>query len=280
MSKVDKYTGLTDVVTFITKCELCCKVKGYTDDKEAAFIAERLDDTAFDVYMSLSDAEKVNPTSVKNALKANFRKAVKNREVAVEELNNRKRLPNETPEVFCYMIKELVKLAYPGFTDRAKEQLAKDCYVKGLNEDTQRDLRKQPDYPTKALADVVAATNVIEIAEANTSGAIKKEVIGGVNEVSSLEAKLDKLITVLTNQKEVKEDIEEEVNFAGPRGYNRRGSRGSGGAGRFNDRRSSVKKCRNCDSPEYLYRKCPMRYCGACGQQGHDGWQSVCPKYK
>ena len=173
--KVETYTGLTDVTKFITKCELYCKVKGYTDDKEAAFIAERLDDTAFDVYMTLSDEKKVDPKEVKDALKNNFNRATKNREVAVEELTNRKRLSNETPEVFCYKIQELVKLAYPSFTDVVRGTLSKDYYVKGLAQNTQRDLRKQSDYETKELKDLVTATNVLEIAEANTAGSSKKK---------------------------------------------------------------------------------------------------------
>lgn len=281
--KVDTYTGLTDVTKFITKCELYCKVKGYTDGKEAAFMAERLDDTAFDVYMTLSDEKKVDPKEVKDALKNNFDRATKNREVAVEELTNRKRLPNETPEVFSYKIQELVKLAYPSFADAVRGTLSKDYYVKGLAPNTQRDLRKQSDYETKGLKDLVTATNVLEIAEANTAGPGKQEVIGNVSEVSGLESKLDKLLAALTTSDDHDDDGGgEKINFAGARNYNRNKKTRGRGRGQFYDRRSSTKTmaCRNCNSTEHLYRKCPSRYCQSCGKQGHDGWQNVCPNYK
>ena len=42
-SKVAVYTGESDVNVFITKCELHCTLKGYTDEKAASFIAERLE---------------------------------------------------------------------------------------------------------------------------------------------------------------------------------------------------------------------------------------------
>ena len=278
--KVESYTGLTDVTKFITKCELYCQVKGYTDAKEAAFIAERLDDTAFDVYMTLSDEQKVDPKEVKDALKNNFDRAKKNREVAVEELTNRKRLPNETPEVFSYKIQELVKLAYPSFDTAVRSTLSKDYYVKGLKLNTQRDLRKQSDYEAKTLKDLVTATNVLEIAEANT--AEKKEVIGNISETSGLESKLDKLIAAMTIRNDHEDDDDSErINFAGARNYNRNRKTRGRGRGQFYDRRSSTKlECRNCNSTEHLYRKCPSRYCQSCGKQGHDGWQNVCPNYK
>ena len=54
-SNVVKFTGIGDVKRFITKCEPHCTLKGYTDEKAAVFLAERLDDAAFDAYMVLSN---------------------------------------------------------------------------------------------------------------------------------------------------------------------------------------------------------------------------------
>ena len=278
--RVESYNGLRDVTKFLTKCELYCKIKGYTDETKAAFIAERLEDGAFDVYMTLSAAEKVDPKEVIGALKKNFDRATKNREVAVKELSVRKRLPNETPEVFCYKIKELVNLAYPAFAEPAKSLLSKDYYVKGLAENTQRDIRKIPDFETKELKDLVTATNTIEIAEVNTGVQVKQEVIGSVAEGSSLEAKLDKLLSALSTHDGSSEEDEEKINFAGARSTSRKKNFRGRGRGQVNNRRSSPKLCRNCNSSEHLYRKCPSRYCAACGRQGHDAWQNECPKYR
>ena len=42
----------------------------------------------------------------------------------------------------------------------------------------------------------------------------------------------------------------------------------------------SGRKCRSCQSPDHFVRECPNRYCQACGSQGHDAWNALCPKYQ
>ena len=114
-SKVNIFSGATDVKQFITKCELHCKLKGYEDEKMAVFIAERLHATAFDIFMSLSTTDKKDPEKIKEALLNGFDRTKRNREVAVDTLKDRKILSNEGAEVFAYKVKELVKSAYPKF---------------------------------------------------------------------------------------------------------------------------------------------------------------------
>ena len=64
-SKIEVFTGVTDVNKFITKCELHCTLKGYTAEKKAVFIAERLDDAAFDVYTSLNTDDRKYPEKLR-----------------------------------------------------------------------------------------------------------------------------------------------------------------------------------------------------------------------
>ena len=135
--KVESFTGREDVNKFVTKCDLHCNLKGYEGEKKAAFIAGRLEEPAFDVYMSLSDENKKDPEQIKAALINSFDNAKRNREVVIEELSHRKRLTDEKPEVFAHKIQELVKYAYPKFNDDAKKCLAKDYYVKGLHYELQ-----------------------------------------------------------------------------------------------------------------------------------------------
>ena len=66
--KVESFTGREDVKKFITKCDLHCNIKGYDGEKKAAFIAGRLEERAFDVYMALSDEDKKDPEKIKTAL--------------------------------------------------------------------------------------------------------------------------------------------------------------------------------------------------------------------
>ena len=124
--KVESFTGREDVKKFITKCDLHCNIKGYDGEKKAAFIAGRLEEPAFDVYMALSDEDKKDPEKIKTALLGSFDNAKKNREVALEELRHRRRLGEENPEVFAHKLLELRNYAYPKFTDDARKSLAKD----------------------------------------------------------------------------------------------------------------------------------------------------------
>ena len=81
------------------------------------------------------------------------------------------------------------------------------------------------------------------------------------------------------------------ANFVGNqwRGYERRGKRGNvpnksyqprAGNQRYNRRAQKGRKCRTCKSPEHFFRECPLRFCQACGNKGHDAWDSSCPKYQ
>ena len=83
--KVESFTGREDVKKFITKCDLHCNIKGYDGEKKAAFIAGRLEEPAFDVYMALSAEDKKDPEKIKTALLGSFDNAKQNREVALEE---------------------------------------------------------------------------------------------------------------------------------------------------------------------------------------------------
>ena len=73
-TKVELFTGREDVNKFTTKCDLHSSLKGYEDEKKAAFIAGRLEEPAFDVYMSLSEADKKDPEKIKAALVESFDK--------------------------------------------------------------------------------------------------------------------------------------------------------------------------------------------------------------
>ena len=183
------FTGATDVKMFLTKCELHCKLKGYEDEKIAVFIAERLDEAAFDTYMTLTTEDKKDPEKIKDALLNGFDRSKRNREVAVEKLKDRGRLPNEGAEVFAYKIKELVKSAYPKFNDDALALLTKDYYVKGLHIDIQKELRKHEAYEDKSVDDLVTQTILLEIAGKNSSRT-PEETIGSVKEWTSLECKV------------------------------------------------------------------------------------------
>ena len=160
------------------------------------FIAGRLEDAALDIYMGMSEDDQKDPENVTAALLNNFDLAQQNREIAVEELMHRKRLPEEKIEVFAYKILELTKYAYPKFNDATKGAIAKDYFVKGLHADLQKELRKLSDYDEKTLTQLTEMTTYLEIAGINSNASKpKSESVGEISSVSNLEMKLDRLMS-------------------------------------------------------------------------------------
>ena len=290
---------------FITKCDLHCNIKGYDGEKKAAFIAGRLEEPAFDVYMALPDEEKKDPEKIKTALLQSFDNAKRNREVALEDLTHRRRLGEEKSEVFAHKILELVNYAYPKFSDEAKKSLAKDHYVKGLGVSLQNELRKLSDYEDKTLEDLVKQTTYLEIADTNATASVepRSEEVLAVNACSnSTDARLDRLINLMEKSMDVRDydeqehDLSDQMNYVGNPGSSRYPQNFVGNQGRpryphnrprqnsnnnnNNNNNNNSKRCRACNGTGHLFRKCPKRFCQSCGKQGHDGWQKECPKYQ
>ena len=117
---------------FLTKVELEAALKGHEDEKKAQFAASKLYGPAFDVYTRLADDKKKVYDEVKAQILKEFKKGQLNREEAIQELDTRKRLADESPQTFAHKIKELVKLAYPTFTDAVRNSIAKDYFVRNF----------------------------------------------------------------------------------------------------------------------------------------------------
>ena len=283
VNTVKVFTGEEDVNKFITKCELHCTLKGYEGEKAAVFIGEKLDDAAFDVYLTIAPEDRKDPAKVKAALIKAFDRPKRNREIAIDALTSRLRLPHESAETFAYKISELVKYSYPNFDQTTRDALSKDYFIKGLQQDLQKELRKERDFATKSLATLAEDTTYLEIAGIN-SKTIKSEVIGSVVDQSSkLENKIDHLITALEKSVVTPESDEEKISYAGRK---TKDNYAKGKLPRRNYNKYEKKQftdtleCRNCNSKQHLYRKCPERFCQVCGNKGHDGWEKTCPKYK
>ena len=62
------FDGSGDVRAFLTKVERAASLKGYTEEKLAAAVACRLDGSALDLYMRLSDDDKKSPARIAIAI--------------------------------------------------------------------------------------------------------------------------------------------------------------------------------------------------------------------
>ena len=289
------FDGTGDVKAFITKVQLVATIKGYDDEKLAAAIGSKLDGCALDLYMRLTDAEKKSPNRIKEELLKEYERGNRDREEALTQLMSRSRKATEPLLTYAFKIEELVKLAYPDFTDAPRQIIVKDFFVKGrLHADMQLAMKSLPTFTSSDLKTLVA-----EACRLETAGVNSYPISAEKCNVQSVEH--GNPDNVSTSQKSLVEEVtesvlmklgisDESVNFIDSssqgsvrqnfrnkysrrRGFNRPTNMRTPGNNR------NVLKCRNCSSTQHLVRECPTRFCPSCGGRGHDSWDKSCPKY-
>jgi hypothetical protein len=288
--KIKSFNGTGNVVEFLKKVELHSKLKGYADEKLAQNLASRLTGPAFDVYMRLSDAEKNNNETIATELLKEFKPGQQDREEAIVQLQKRCRQVEEPTLTFAYKLLELVKLAYPDFNENTRGTIAKDYYVKGLHLDMQIALKSLANFATSNINDLAKETTRLQLAGINSfpegknymhsSHATVNSVNDSVDNTSLVESIVNKVIDKLKDC-----DINDIPNASEQNSVDfirsRESSRGRNYKPVYRRNTNNMKlKCRSCQSTEHLVKNCPTRFCQACGNRGHDFWNTTCPKYQ
>ena len=297
-AKVKCFDGTGDVNVFLEKVSLHSSLKGYDGEKAAQNLASKLEGRAFDVYMRLSSADRKQVDKIQSELLKEFEKGKLDREIAVHELNSRRRKPDESAKTFAYKIIELVKLAYPSFDDNTRKTIAKDYFLKGLHPKMQIALKSLPNFNDADVDKLTTETMRLQLAGIDSFASENTQKCMSVESPSMVDQIADK---VIEKMKGISIDSHggddggkqesASANFVGNKGkgYQRRGTRGNfpnksyrPRAGNPSNNRTPQRgrKCRTCESPEHFFRECPLRFCQACGNKGHDAWDSSCPKYQ
>ena len=290
------YDGTTDVEAFITRVNLKAAIKGYENAKKAQYIASLLaEGHALNIYLSLSDAEKIDCTAIETALRREFDISHRNREAAVEELSRRRPEKGELPSTFAYRLLELAKLAYVGLPDLSQKAIAKDYFVGAQSKEMQLALKSQATYGTKTisqLADDVTRLQTAGVATGSTQVKVESDILSVAKRPEELvnddlvDQIAEKVAQKLSCSNHTKTADDEAVNYVSHGSFNPfnpfnpkgRGKGRSSNRGRGNRRGKFA--CRNCQSPNHGYVKCPTRFCQACGGRGHDAWSQECPNFK
>ena len=301
-AKCANYDGKGDVNVFLTKVELVAAIKGHANEKKAQFVASKLSGPAFDVYMRLSDEHKRDFDQIKEQLKKEFERGQLNREEAIHVLSSRHRKPEESPETFSYKIKELVKLAYPTFADGAQKTLAKDYFMRGIHPDMQVALKAEAAFETNNVDALAKETVRLELAGIKSFGTkcTRLNETSSVNEVSVVDESIVESIANKVIEKlnlnaanavsEPDDAVNGGVSYVSNNNLRGGGNYSRGGRGQWNNRgrargraRGQMQrgngKCRGCGRGGHFVRVCPERFCQACGNQGHDQYNELCPKY-
>ena len=279
------YDGTYDVRKFVAKVELEASLKNHADEKKAQYIASKLVGHAMDVYLRMSDEAKKDPEKVKTELLKEFERGQLNREEAITELDQRKRLPKESADTYAFKVIELVKLAYPTFQDDVRQSLAKDYFVRGLSSELQLAVKSVQGFTGMDVKGVAQEAVRLELAGVG----MNRAAAAAANSCDGMyDAIAERVIQRLGNTSiSAVLDDEGDVNNVGYRGNQRRGNFQRGGRGRGRGRgqsgasqNHSQKKCRSCGSDEHLIRFCPQRFCQACGGRGHDQYNASCPNFQ
>ena len=291
-----QFTGVGDVKKFITKVELQAELKGHVEEKKAQFLASKLDGPALDIYLRLSTDDRKNPDIITENLLREFKREQRNREEALEMLGTRSKSNEESPETFAYKVLELVQLAYASMAVNVQETIAKDYYVKGLSKEIQVALKSLPDFSTRSLTDLSTETSRLEIAGVGSSASVNVHAIEAVHQGDISDRNPDIVEDIVTKvvdrlkAADISSSSEiSEVQYVGQEGGSRstsnrsnryRRGRRSARQPRESQQRQSSLKCRSCQNTGHLFRNCPVRFCQACGNRGHDAWNNSCPNYQ
>ena len=290
----DCFDGTGDVKSFISKVELISALKGYTDEKLSKSLASNLEGDAFNVYLSMSTDDQKDVEKIKQELLSEYEVGAVDREQAVVELSSRSRLQNEPAKTYAFKLQQLVKLAYPDFTDNARNQIAKDAYVKGLHPDLQLQLKSLEKFATADLKTIVTETTRLEVAGITSALSVRPKV--SINTVRVEDATDTVCVKNLDNRfiqnigDLVVEKLKgESVNYTRDppiqgtsSQYRSRAFEGSSQGYKQQKYLPSSKnplKCRNCGKTSNFVRNCPSRFCASCGERGYDFWSKQCPKY-
>ena len=301
--KLKCFDGSGDAKKFITKIEVEASLKEYTDEKKAQHFGTKLLGPALDVYMRLTSEEKKDFTIISDELLKEFERGQLNRDDALYQLERRNRLPNETALTYAYKIIELVKLAYPTFQNTVIQSIAKDYFVRRLNNQLQVALKAAKDFSAsdiKTLAKEAVRLEIAGIGDRHKVTSVSEtqddkwvntvvekvfEKVKGLN-ISSYPEPETELSAGYVN-KNFPNDYRVNPNpnpnrDSNPR-YNRDRNSPRYKQERWNNRRPRAddsRRCRSCNSSEHFVRNCPKKYCQSCGLQGHDQNDRRCEKYQ
>ena len=120
------------------------------------------------MYLRLSDGDQKDADRISTELLNEFKRGRQDGEEAINELQNRRRQPEEPTQTFVYKLMELVKLAYPDFDENVRKTIAKDYSVKGAQPDMQIALKSSANLSSMNINSLATETTRFQLAGVNS----------------------------------------------------------------------------------------------------------------
>lgn len=251
----------------------CAEINGWDNPTKCKFMSVRLKDTAHRVFKDLDDAAKTDWDTLCSTLEKRFKTTKQPQFYKTKFLASRQN-PGESPLELGNKIRTLARKAYPTMEAGLRDELARDQFVRSLN-NVNMTLKLRHDMP-ESLDDAIRMAidwETVEIdvrsdKESMTSNAKEESKKAEACSASSQEASL---MSMMSEMLSILKDDREEARRTRKPSF---ASRGRGKGGFENDYR-----CYLCGSDQHLKRNCPRnRGCWNCGQQGHI--RNDCPGVK
>ena len=271
-SKKVTFNGKGDFNVFLTKVDLYNQLKGYNGETAAVSLASRLEEPAINVYMRMSDDDRKDIKKIQTELRTQYEVGNADREQALSLLGAIQRKEDETAKDFGYRVTALVKLAYPKFDNASKQVHEKDAFVKGCHPDMQMKLKTLENFADLDMKAIIENTVRLEVAGVKAVMKGFKAEMNSIDEQgacgSTSVGRDHLLLERLGNIEETIAKLSVTQNV--PSGSGKPSPKTSPSTGK-------AKKCFKCQSTSHVVKKCPERFCQACGQKGHDWWMKSCP---
>lgn len=234
----------------------CAEINGWDDAMKLKFLAVTLRGAAQKVFMDLDSGIRSNFTRTAEALTTRFR-SNKDPELCKSMFLSRKRLPGESFMVLGNDIRVLAGKAYVGVKSQVRDELARDQFIRAL--DNQKLVLELKHHLPKTLDDAIRRAlewENIEVEHSSTlrSGAFVAGEAAGCHLSQHKEQGTGELITMMKEMMTMMKENNTSYMRSQHRGPNRN---------------SRVDSCWHCGGQGHRKSDCPEATCWDCGQRGH-----------
>lgn len=277
----DIYTGEEEWSEWLFQFESCASLNDWDDELKCKFIIVRLKGSAGKALSDLDDETKKDWTKLKAELTARFDTTTRP-DLYKSEFMGRKKKSTETYLEMGNSIRTLARKAYPALTNKVRDELAKDQFLRGLDK-TELALKVRHANP-KTLDEAIRMTLEWEAVEKDvkdTNTTAEQKVSAMVSDTepaacaSVSQSKTDELIGLMTEMMKMMKEDRERVRQ--PPRFQRRGRGGYSRGQRGGSQRDL--QCWTCGEYGHTSRECQSHKqpgqrgkpggCWTCGKSGH-----------